>query len=486
MRNISIISALLLSIIMFYSSCSSDGNPYTIYKIYREGAYIRLDGGELSTSCRPDSLVTVTSYNAEIKGFFTYADGDTVLYYGHCWSTSPDPRVAVDTMRSRFSSNDPTNFDPATIIDTRTAHIGLLAQNTTYYLRSYVITGTPQGKPVDTGYNPETLVFNTLPPINEWEQRNNFNGSARVDPISFTIGTKAYIGTGDIGNQFTNDFWEYDSYQEQWKQLADVPGFKRTAAVGFSIGSKGYVGLGAINSVDKVSDFYEYEPSSGIWAPLEYPFNGFPRSHAIAFSIDVNDDGITDRAYVGLGEANSPKYDFHEFNPSNAAIGDAVWQQRTSPFPSGPGRTRCISFSISSIGYIGLGVDEYGNFLKDMRKYNPIFDSWYQVSDFPGEARANAVGFEIDNQGYIGMGDNITISGTGSMFSDFWEYDPFNDRWFERASYKINSENTLPKYVTEATSFSIGRQGFVVGGRVPLGTDTELSREVWTYRPYGD
>ena len=40
------------------------------------------------------------------------------------------------------------------------------------------------------------------------------------------------------------DFWEYDPATNAWTQKADFGGTARLDAVGFSIGSKGYIGTG--------------------------------------------------------------------------------------------------------------------------------------------------------------------------------------------------------------------------------------------------
>src|SRR4051812_9436079 len=79
-----------------------------------------------------------------------------------------------------------------------------------------------------------------------WSQKANLTGS-RETPVSFSIGTKGYIGTGYNGGTFTfyKDFWEFDRDSNVWTQKADFAGGNRTGAVGFSIGNKGYIGTGA-------------------------------------------------------------------------------------------------------------------------------------------------------------------------------------------------------------------------------------------------
>src|SRR4249919_3048148 len=75
-----------------------------------------------------------------------------------------------------------------------------------------------------------------------WQQMQSLGISAtpRGSAVSFSIGNKGYIGTGDS----YNDFWEYDPATNVWTQKADFGGKGRDWATGFSIGNKGYIGTG--------------------------------------------------------------------------------------------------------------------------------------------------------------------------------------------------------------------------------------------------
>ena len=44
-----------------------------------------------------------------------------------------------------------------------------------------------------------------------WEQITDFSGAERDDGVCFTLGDKAYCGTGmDLGFAVTNDFYAFD------------------------------------------------------------------------------------------------------------------------------------------------------------------------------------------------------------------------------------------------------------------------------------
>src|SRR5436309_14303640 len=89
-------------------------------------------------------------------------------------------------------------------------------------------------------YNLQILSAQT----DSWTQKADFGGIGRTRPIGFNIGTKGYIGTGEIatGGVYTKDFWEWDQITGTWTQKADFGGTARVSAIGFSIGQKGYVG----------------------------------------------------------------------------------------------------------------------------------------------------------------------------------------------------------------------------------------------------
>jgi len=92
------------------------------------------------------------------------------------------------------------------------------------------------------------------PAINRWTEKASLPVSAaRTEAVGFSIGTKGYIGTGYV---FTddeivnlNDFWEYDPTTDDWTEKASLPvSSARAEAVGFSIGTKGYIGTGNLKA----------------------------------------------------------------------------------------------------------------------------------------------------------------------------------------------------------------------------------------------
>ena len=250
------------------------------------------------------------------------------------------------------------------------------------------------------------------PALNEWTQKADFGGIPRFDAVGFSIGNKGYIGTGYIGTAYLKDFWEYNPASNLWLQKADCGDVPRGFAFSFSIGNKGYVGSGSDGLISTRKDLLEYDPDLNQWTQKD---TIVPRNVGVGFSIG-------NKGYLGCGTNGGTNYnDFWEFDPADSSNGFDVnnnplgkWTQKAS-FP-GASRYAAVGFSINNKGYIGTGYDGNLNY-KDFFEFDPVSNTWAQKADFPGETRSYSIGFAIQKNGYIGIGNN----GNGSL-SDFWVY----------------------------------------------------------------
>ena len=260
----------------------------------------------------------------------------------------------------------------------------------------------------------------TTVPANNWISKPDFGGVPRNLGVGFSIGTKAYIGTGDDGVTLKNDFWEYNPATNAWLQKANFSGAARYVATGFAIGSKGYLGTG-FDGVSNKNDFWEYDPSTNAWTQ-KANFAGTARLASTGLGIGV-------KGYIGLGNDGTNKNDFWEFDPGVAgSLG--TWSSKANF--AGGARVYAAGFSIGSYGYIGTGLGASSSF-NDFWEYNPATNAWTQRAALVGEARYGAAGFSIGTKGYIGIG-------RGSLYKkDFWEY---NTEVYQVASYSTSS-NTL-------------------------------------------
>lgn len=128
----------------------------------------------------------------------------------------------------------------------------------------------------------------------------------------------------------------------------------------------------------------------------------------------------------------------------------------------GSGRALPVGFSIGDKGYIGTGFNSRGQPQVDFWEYNPANDSWTQKADFAG-GMGSAIGFSIGNKGYLLAGDK------------FWEFDPAENNWTEKSSLESIGRQ-------QAVSFSIGEKGYI-----GLGVDNDgIQEDFWEYDPKSD
>ena len=244
------------------------------------------------------------------------------------------------------------------------------------------------------------------------------NGAARYGCIGFALGNKGCIGFGSnyqYSSNFNvvsssggnlNDFWTYDFSTDSWSYLTTFPGVYRSGAVAFSKNNKAYIGLGSNyinNGFVFLKDFWEYDLVTNVWTQLA---------------------------------------DF-----------------------LGEGRNSCVSFSSNEYGYVGFGSSGNSNQtqLNDFWRFNPTTNSWAQLPNFPGVARAGAVGFAIGNEVYTGLGCS-NQSSTNTLLSDFWHFDSLSLTWSQKADMPIASRpnvNWTSSGRRNAKGFCINSKGYV-------------------------
>lgn len=269
---------------------------------------------------------------------------------------------------------------------------------------------------VGTGQTPFGYVNNFWeydPSTDTWTQKPAFGGTGRKYSAYFSIGNKGYVGTGLDSDGKRKDFWEYDAITETWTQKADFASSERFAAVGFSVGSKGYLATG--NDQTNLNDLWEYEPTNDTWTQ-KADIGGSGKVDVVAFVIDT-------AAYLVTGSGMGQQ--FWQYTPSTD-----TWVQKAD-FP-GNTRTGASGFSIGSKGYVGTGWSNANNIYDDFWEYDSDNDVWTQKADFGGPPRRGGFGFAIGGKGYIGNGYD------GSFYGDLWEYTPGNDLLINNFTFTQN------------------------------------------------
>lgn len=297
--------------------------------------------------------------------------------------------------------------------------------------------------------------------IGKWYRVSDFDGLARSDASSFSLGNKGYLVGGFEGTNRLSDLWEYDMDRDFWTQKATFPGIARNAAVATALNGKGYYGTGYDGS-NKLTDFWEYDPTANSWTQ-KADFSGSGRYEAVAF-------GVGGKVYIGCGTDGNYLKDFYAFTPSSNS-----WQQIVSI--GGTKRAGATSFVLDDKAYVCCGENN-GTYVEDFWMYDPSTQAWTQLRDISDTSdedydddysiiRKSAVAFVIDGAVYL------TCGFSGSLRSDTWKYYPSTDLWENVSKFKGTA-----RYRT--VSFSNGERGFVATGI----SSTYYLDDVWELRPY--
>jgi len=156
---------------------------------------------------------------------------------------------------------------------------------------------------------------------------------------------------------------------------------------------------------------------------------------------------------------------------SISCFGQGEWV-RKNDFP-GLGKKRAMSFVIGDLAYFGLGEESNKALMQSVWSYNKTNDSWTQISDFGGAGRGAAVAFVIDKKAYVGTGFDFKLPGT--VFNDFWEYDPDSNNWIKKADFPGGD-------LWDGVGFSVSGKGYV-----GIGTFAScVCNHLWEYDPVSD
>lgn len=299
-----------------------------------------------------------------------------------------------------------------------------------------------------------------------WARSSDFEGVARTEAVTFTIGNYAYVGTGYKSTDVRlKDFWQFNASTGTWKQKADLPGIERNSAVGFAIGDKGYVGTG-YDGVNKLKDFYEYDADANSWTP-KADFGGSARYDAIGFSVSA-------KGYIATGYDDNYLKDNWQYNPSTNQ-----WVQVSSL--TGYKRKGAAVFVIDDLAYVCTGTNN-GDNINDFWVYSGIDDKWTEKrkisdanddedydDDYDDIVRDDAVAFVMNGKGYITCGQS------GGNISSTWEYTPSTDLWEQRTSFEGTSR-------IGAVAFTINNVGYVATGN----NSSYRFDDCWSFNPKED
>lgn len=252
-----------------------------------------------------------------------------------------------------------------------------------------------------------------------WQPLAGFPATERDDGVCFTIGNKAYCGTGnEPGFVLDNNFYVLNMDNDTWSgPVAALPvGDERQYAQAFSYGGHGFV-MGGIRGPAYFNDLWMYDTLANSWtAQTPLPADG--RMGGCAFVIN----GV---AYI-VGGRTAARPAISEVWGYDIATGS--WTRRNDlPFGA---RWRASAVSIGNKGYLLFGRDENNRFCNELYEYDAATDTWTQVSAFPLPGRNYAALTSFGS-------DLIAIAGIDTMntyHNDMWRYTPSSGSWQMLAS----------------------------------------------------
>lgn len=108
------------------------------------------------------------------------------------------------------------------------------------------------------------------------------------------------------------------------------------------------------------------------------------------------------------------------------------WVEKAT-MPDDTERHHAASFTLNGMGYMATGETNADYWNADVYRYDPIADSWEQLPDYPGPARAFGYGVAYGGKGYVGFGDE-QVPGGYDFLNDLWEFDPVTEEWKKLAT----------------------------------------------------
>ena len=258
----------------------------------------------------------------------------------------------------------------------------------------------------------------------QWDFVGNYDSDGRHHPVTFSNDNFGFVLAGqNNAGEYLSDVLRYDVQSNSWDQLANFPGGPRGYAYGVSDGTNAYVGFGSNNDLYP-TDWWVYSIPNNSWEELQsFPYLG--RNHPAM----VLSDG---KIFVGMGSSDG--FNFDDWWAYD--ILNDTWSQ-LSNFPFGA-RHHPFYFSIDKVPYVGFGHGDYTNngtiqIYNDFYRYDVSSDNWIQLNDFPSEARVAGTQFSYNGKGYIMSGDGDDHGPLDS--GELWQYDPLLDSWTQLTSH---------------------------------------------------
>lgn len=195
---------------------------------------------------------------------------------------------------------------------------------------------------------------------------------------------------------------------QSWTQLTDFPGNPRDDGTGFKIGDSIYFGTGMTPWWSMEADFYGLTTQTDTW-----------------FSI--------------------------------ASLPTTKERQYATGFSSNSGK-----------GYVFGGFNN-GQFLNDLWEYDPIINSWNEVTPLPSFGRSGSACFVINDTAYIIGGKNAV----NSALDEVWAYSILSDTWVQKNNFPFG-------FRWRASATQLNETGFLILGR---NENNEFQQGLYSFLP---
>jgi N-acetylneuraminic acid mutarotase len=253
----------------------------------------------------------------------------------------------------------------------------------TYYWQAYVINSYGEDKgEVRSCETPEI-----------WIEKRPFPTDSRGRGVVFILINKIYMTCGvKFWNlsSFVDDTWEYAITSNDWGGADSIafPGDKRIDPVYFTIGNLAFVGTGSQANLQAYKDFYQFNAGSKKWMEIDTPDDFEARFDAAAFGLDG-------KGYVvgGMSADNKALNDVWQYNPN-----DNSWEKKGN-FPVN--FNKGISISGNNRAFVGFGLGDTSESRRTLWKYDDVTDSWDVFAEFPDETTNVFSGVIVQNVIYV-------------------------------------------------------------------------------------
>jgi N-acetylneuraminic acid mutarotase len=116
----------------------------------------------------------------------------------------------------------------------------------------------------------DNVLYEYNPDADSWTRKSPYPGAGQYvyGRVAFAINNLGYVGLGRelYSETAYNDLWIYDPASDSWTKSIPMPGIGRFNSISFTLGSKAYLGFGYTYPVPGLSlmmnDFYMYDPGN--------------------------------------------------------------------------------------------------------------------------------------------------------------------------------------------------------------------------------